>query len=249
MVRFNNEPCYRAAVFYNRYSDSMLIASPYLGTTELARRVLDSISVLVGSDRDNTVARNIALKAFKPDIRSIMKRVSKVEAVSAATYAGWCFDAQDRARVTLTAAKESYAIKKAISTRYDREALSDDARVAAFHAMDNLLRGTPMPPSDFGPLIVAEFTEAFKKVDAAREDDAAALGKTLVQVIKFKFDKEFLVKCGDTVRRMEQLPDNVAVAAATLMTVGDETVYGIGAQGETNLALDMNMVLLIEGAL
>jgi hypothetical protein len=34
-----------------------------------------------------------------------------------------------------------------------------------------------------------------------------------------------------------------------MMTVGGTTVLGIGAQVEANPALDMNMVLLIEGTL
>ena len=115
--------------------------------------------------------------------------------------------------------------------------------------MDSLIRGTPLPPGTLSNAVVSAFMEVFKKVDVAREDDAATRGKTLVQVLKFKADKEFRVKCGDTVYALERLPDNVAVAAATLMTVGDATVLGIGAQGRTNPALDMNMVLLVEGAL
>jgi hypothetical protein len=114
--------------------------------------------------------------------------------------------------------------------------------------MDSILRGTPLPPGVLSDSVVDSFSAAFKKVDAAREDDAAAKGKTLVQVIKFKEDKNFLVKCGE-IWALEQLPDNVAVAAATMMTVGGTTVHGLGAQVEANPALDMNMVLLIEGTL
>lgn len=251
LVRFNNERHYRIAIYHNLGWDVMVFASPYFNTSDLGHGSRSTITSVGGSGNSNTVVRDITTKCFQPDVRSIMKRISKVEPVSAATYEHWCFIAQRDAMDTLTAANESAAIARVIGSqsRWNTESLPDVARLAAFHAMDSILRGTPLPPGVLSDSVVDAFSAAFKKVDAAREDDAAAQGKTLVQVIKLKADKNFSVKCGDTAFALEQLPDNVAVAAATMMTVGGTTVLGIGAQVEANPALEMNMVLLIEGTL
>lgn len=251
LVRFNNERHYRIAIYLNLGWDVMVFASPYFNTSDLGNGSHSRITSVDGSGNRNTVSRDITKKCFQPDVRSIMKRISKVELVSATTYQQWCFIAQKDAMDTLTAANESAAITRIIGaqSRWNTESLPDVARLAAFHAMDSILRGTPLPPGVLSESVVDSFSAAFKKVDAAREDDAAAQGKTLVQVIKLKADKNFLVKCGDTAFALEQLPDNVAVAAATMMTVGVHTVLGIGAQVEANPALEMNMVLLIEGTL
>jgi len=250
LVRFNNERHYRMAIFHNLSWDAMVFASPYFNTSDLGNGSRTTISSVGGSGSRNTVNRDITKKCFQPDVRSIMKRISKVETVSAATYEQWCFTAQKDAIDALTAANESAAIARIMrASRWNSESLPDAAQVAAFHAMDSILRGTPLPPGVLSQSVVDSFSAAFKKVDIAREDDAAARGKTLVQVIKLKADKNFLVKCGERHWALEQLPDNVAVAAATLMTVGG-TVLGVGAQDLcTNPALEMNMVLLIEGAL
>ena len=250
LVRFNNERHYRMAIYSTTLpQDAMVFASPYFNTSGLGNGSRTTITSVGGSGSRNTFSRDITKKCFRPDVRSIMKRISKVEPVSAATYEQWCFTAQKNAMDALTAANESAAIVRIIGAKsqWNIESLTDAARVAAFHAMDNILRGTPLPPGVLSESVVDSFSAAFKKVDTAREDDAAARGKTLVQVIKLKADKNFLVKCGE-IWALEQLPDNVAVAAATLMTVGG-TVLGVGAQVETNPALEINMVLLIEGAL
>jgi hypothetical protein len=251
LVRFNNERHYRVAIHHNKYSDFMAFTSPYFNTSNLSRKVSTTISAVSGSSGHNTVTRDSTKKCFHPDVKSIMKRIANVEPVSDALYEQWCFLSHSDAIENLTAANEPAAIKRLIgqSSRYNTESLSDGARIAAFHMVDNIIRGTPIPPGALTAPVAAEFHNAFKKTDTAREDDAAARGKTLVQVIKRKASKDFMIKCGDTVSVREQLPDNVAVAAATVMTVGG-TVLGVGAQVVAhNPALDINMVLLIEGAL
>jgi hypothetical protein len=171
--------------------------------------------------------------------------------VSVNDFIGVCFKNQDGRLNVLAQANAAVVatIDELIGKgyRYGKPQLDNDLRMAAFLALESVVRGTPMPPVTAD--VAARFSGFLSHVDIARENAAATSGKVPVQVIKIKGHDAFVAKLGSRVVTWQQLPDAVVAPVATMMSLGaDATVLGVGSTRalEEYSPLELDMVVMVD---
>ena len=249
-VHLNDEPFYRAVIYFGY--DAVLICSHHLYTSDLTRTTRGgSIPRVLGSSSNNSVSRSIGLKNILSDVLSIVKKVCAVEPVSVNDFMMLCFKNQEGRMNAL--AKGNNAVTAVIvelignGYRYGTPVLDDDLKMAAFLALESVVRGTPMPPITAD--VAARFSGFLPKVDAAREDAAATSGKVPVRIIKIKGQDCFAAKMGARTVTWQQLPDAVVAPVATMMSLGsDATLAGVGSIRALDECspLELDMVVMVD---
>jgi len=249
-VHLNDEPFYRAVIYFGY--DSVLICSHHLDTSDLRRSSRGgSIPRVAGSTSSNCVSRSITLKNILGEVLSVVKKVCSCKSVSVNDFIGVCFKNQDGRLNVLAQANAAVVatIDELIGKgyRYGKPQLDNDLRMAAFLALESVVRGTPMPPVTAD--VAARFSGFLSHVDIARENAAATSGKVPVQVIKIKGHDAFVAKLGSRVVTWQQLPDAVVAPVATMMSLGaDATVLGVGSTRalEEYSPLELDMVVMVD---
>ena len=249
-IHLNDEPFYRAVIYFGY--DSVLICSHHLNTSGLTRATQGgSIPRVRGSSSNNSVSRSIVLKNILSDVLSIVKKVCAVEPVSVNDFMMLCFKNQEGRMNAL--AQGNNAVTAVIvelignGYRYGTPVLDDDLKMAAFLALESVVRGTPMPPITAD--VAARFSGFLPKVDAAREDAAATSGKLPVRIIKIKGQDCFAAKMGARTVTWQQLPDAVVAPVATMMSLGsDATLAGVGSIRALDECspLELDMVVMVD---
>ena len=249
-IHLNDEPFYRAVIYFGY--DSVLICSHHLNTSDLTRATRGgSIPRVLGSSSNNSVSRSIVLKNILSDVLSIVKKVCAVEPVSVNDFMMVCFKNQEGRMNAL--AQGNNAVTAVIveligkGYRYGTPVLDYDLRMAAFLALESVVRGTPMPPITAD--VASRFSGFLPKVDAAREDAAATSGKVPVRIIKIKGQDCFAAKMGARTVTWQQLPDAVVAPVATMMSLGsDATLAGVGSIRALDECspLELDMVVMVD---
>ena len=249
-IHLNDEPFYRAVIYFGY--DSVLICSHHLNTCDLTRATRGGlIPRVLGSSSNNSVSRSIVLKNILSDVLSIVKKVCAVEPVSVDDFMMVCFKNQEGRMNAL--AQGNNAVTTVIvelignGYRYGTPVLDDDLKMAAFLALESVVRGTPMPPITAD--VAARFSGFLPKVDAAREDAAATSGKVPVRIIKIKGQDCFAAKMGARTVTWQQLPDAVVAPVATMMSLGsDATLAGVGSIRALDECspLELDMVVMVD---
>lgn len=246
LMQYGNEPFYRAALSFDKGVERFNICSPHINTSDLSRRCIGHINKLKGTSK-TTVGRCRSLKNYDREIVAILKKVCKQPATPLTTFEDMCFHAQKFivCNINVGAARVNEAITDHMGreSRWSKPKLNDDVRVAAFLALEHVVRGTKPPVIDENTR--AAFTAALHEVDVVRESVDFSSGKIPIQIIKIKAVDEFVLKSENNYRRVAQLPDEVVSQVATLMAVGQGVVYGVGEVGLANPALDINMVVMV----
>lgn len=248
LMQYGSEPFYRAALSFTTGVERFNICSPHINTSNISRRNAGYIDRLKGSKYGKTtVGRSRSLKHYDREIVAILKKVCKQPAIPLTTFEDMCFHAQNIIvhNINVGAARVNEAITDRIGreSRWSKPQLNDGVRVAAFLALEHVVRGTKPPVIDEDTR--AAFTAALHEVDVVRESVDFSSGKIPIQIIKIKAVDEFVLKSENNYRRVAQLPDEVVSQVATLMAVGQGVVYGIGEVGSANPALDINMVVMV----
>lgn len=248
LIQYADEPFYRAAVNFYPNTDFFSVCSAHINTVNLSRRSRGSISGVKGSSGTNTVARSTKLKNYEREVVAILRGVCKQPAASIVTFEDMCFKAQSYAvnNISIGTGTVRADILERIGrdSRWNKVCLSDDVRVAAFLALEYVLRGTKAFVIDEGTR--AEFMVALHGLDSVREGVDVSLGKIPIQIIKIRGLDGFVLKRDGNYKRVAQLPDVVVPQVATLMAIGEGEVYGVGVTGRTNAALEINMVVMVE---
>jgi hypothetical protein len=246
LMQYGNEPFYRAALSFHAGMERFNICSPHINTTHLSHRCNGYINEIKGYNK-TTVGRVRHLKNYDREIVAILKKVCKQPATPLTTFEDMCFHAQRFiiANINAGAARVNEVIAEHIGrvSRWSEKCFSDVVRVAAFLALEHVVRGTKPPVIDEDTR--AAFTAALHEVDVVRESVEFSSGKIPIQIIKLKAVDEFVLKSENNYRRVAQLPDEVVPQVATLMAVGQGAVYGVGEVGLATPALDINMVVMV----
>ena len=253
-LRIEGERFFRAALQYDKYSNTIHIASQHLHCFRLATRVRGSIEQ-IQSNGGTTVSRSLTLKDVYAEIGRILKRVCAVQADSMAHFETLCFDAQkslaDSACMTDAGVKsriEQYVGRRSM---WEKDSVDDDVRVAAFLALESIMTGTPAPT--LSPAVQAQAGAAFAILAQMREDTKVSQQLIPVNVLKFAEEDGFVIRINGHYQRVKQLPDCIVPQVATLMAMGNgATLVGVGAAARDNSIgtpyinpLDLSMVVMV----
>ncbi len=248
LIQCGDEPFYRAAINFNSGTDCFSICSAHINTVNLSRRVRGFLAGVTGSSGTNTMDRSLKLKNYEREVVATLKGVCKQPAASIVTFEDMCFKAQSHAVNNISLSRDTVRadILERIGrdSRWNKVCLSDDIRHAAFLALEHVVRGTKAFVIDDTTRVA--FQAALQQVDLVRESVDVTLGKVPVQIIKIKGLDGFVLKRDGNRKRVAQLPDAVVPQVATLMAIGEGEVYGIGTACKPSLALDLNMVVMVE---
>jgi hypothetical protein len=248
-VHLNDEPFYRAVLYFGY--DTVTICSHHLNTSDLSRRMRASpVSHAPGSSTWNSVDRSMSLKNVLSDVCGIIREVCAATPVSVSDFEEVCLKGQKGRVEQLT--EGNSAVTKAIEAligkgySYGKESLDNELRVAAFLALESVVRGTKPV---FSVYIADRFKNFLPQIDSAREDAAVTIGKVPVQIIKIKGHDAFVAKLGDRVVRWKQLPDAVMAPVATVMSIGNGgTVAGVGGMVShlPSTPLELDIVVMVD---
>lgn len=249
-VHLNDEPFYRAVIFFG-YGE-VSICSHHLNASDLPRRMRSSpVPGVHGGHSYNSLDRPLTLKNLLNDVLNIVKKVCAAAPVTVSDFEGTCFKGQGGRVATLEQGSNAVAaaITKMIgrSYSYGKEVMDDDLRVAAFLALESVVRGTKPV---FSAGIAERFGKYIPQIDAAREDAAASNGKLPVQLIKIKGHDRFVAKIGSRIAYWHQLPDAVVAPVATVMSLGADggSVAGVGSMvvPVATSPLELDMVVMVD---
>lgn len=253
-LRIEGERFFRAALQYDKYYNSIYIASQHLHCFRLATRVRGSIEQ-IQSNGGTTVSRSLTIKDVYADVGRILKRVCAVPADSMAHFETLCFNAQkslvDSACVTGAGVKsriEQYVGRRSM---WEKDSVDDDVRVASFLALESIMTGTPAPT--LSPAVQAQASAAFAVLAKMREDTKVSEQVIPVNVLKFAEEDGFSIRINGHCQRVKQLPDCIVPQVATLMAMGDgATLVGVGAAARDIYVntpyinpLDLDMVVMV----
>jgi hypothetical protein len=257
-VRVEGERFFKAALVYDRWNDNIAIASHHLDCQRISRRSRGTVTS-ISSTSQTTLIRSRSLKDYEVQVTRIVKKICKALPVTVADFEEACFKCQEGLikSVQKTHKEVEQKVLSYIGTgpmwgsRWGSKsaaeaAFGDTLRVAAFEALESLVLGTPAPTMDEELTAVAR--KAFAAVANVREEMQIGKEGSPVSIIKLIGEDYFVITDPRTSQRQRvtQLPDCVVPQVATLMAVGSGAeVCGVGASSSSNIALEVNMVVIV----
>jgi hypothetical protein len=247
LLRLDGERFFRAGIEHDNYGDAIVIASPHLYCGTLSPRVRRHMP-RVASDSDTTLIRSLKLKNVYADVGRIIKRICEASPVTMSEFEVYCFSRQSclESDAQKTATDVSNKIRSLIGkgSTWHNGALSDDAREAAFVALESMVTGTPTPT--ISAALHSELTVAFAAVAHVREDKKLSEQTVPVNILKFYGEDEFVIRQSGYCQRVAQVPECIVPQVATLMAMGPKSsLVGVGAAGGTDNAVEVSMVVIV----
>jgi hypothetical protein len=247
LLRLDGERFFRAAIQHDNYADGIVIASHHMYCVNLSRRIRQHMP-RVASDSDTTLIRSLKLKNVYADVGRIIKRICEASPVTMSEFEVYCFSRQSclESDAQKTATDVSNKIRSLIGkgSTWHNGALSDDAREAAFVALESMVTGTPTPT--ISAALHSELTVAFAAVAQVREDKKLSEQTVPVNILKFYGEDEFVIRQSGYCQRVAQVPECIVPQVATLMAMGPKSsLVGVGAAGGTDNAVEVSMVVIV----
>jgi hypothetical protein len=247
LLRLDGERFFRAAIEHDNYADGIVIASHHMYCFNLSRRIRQHMP-RVASDSNTTLIRSLKLKNVYADVGRIIKRICEASPVTMSEFEVYCFSRQRclESDAQKTATDVSNKIRSLIGkgSTWHNGALSDDAREAAFVALESMVTGTPTPT--ISAALHSELTVAFAAVAQVREDKKLSEQTVPVNILKFYGEDDFVIRQSGYCQRVAQVPECIVPQVATLMAMGPKSsLVGVGAAGGTDNAVEVSMVVIV----
>lgn len=247
LLRLDGERFFRAAIEHDNYADGIVIASHHMYCFNLSRRIRQHMP-RVASDSNTALIRSLKLKNVYADVGRIIKRICEASPVTMSEFEVYCFSRQSclESDAQKTAADVSSKIRSLIGkgSTWHNGALSDDAREAAFVALESMVTGTPTPT--ISAALHSELTVAFAAVAQVREEKKLSEQTVPVNILKFYGEYEFVIRQSGYCQRVAHLPECIVPQVATLMAMGPKSsLVGVGAAASTDNAVEFSMVVTV----
>jgi hypothetical protein len=190
----------------------------------------------------------LTLKNVYADVGRIVQRICEVSPVTMSEFEDYCFGRQrcleSDAQTTDTDVTNKIRLLIGKGSSWHNGALSDDARVAAFLALESMVTGTPSPT--MSEALHRELALAFAATAQMREEKKISEQTVVVNILKFYGEDEFVIRQSGYCQRVAQLPECIVPQVATLMAMGPKSsLVGVGAAGGTDNAVEFSMVVTV----
>lgn len=246
-LRVEGERFFRAGIEHDNYGDAIVIASPHLYCGTLSPRVRRHMP-RVASCSLTAVGRSLTLKNVYADVGRIVQRICEVSPVTMSEFEDYCFGRQRHlegsTQTTDTDVTNKIRLLIGKGSSWHNGALSDDARVAAFLALESMVTGTPTPT--MSEALHRELALAFAATAQMREEKKISEQTGLVNILKFYGEDKFVIRQSGYCQRVAQLPECIVPQVATLMAMGPKSsLVGVGAADGTDNAVEFSMVVTV----